>query len=317
MKILSCIPKSIAEPNALDQSRLGFWVEPKNLSEANNIPHGIAIFGFADDTGIKNVGGRVGAALAPDEIRKHLYKFTLGKPKIAVYDFGNLSPAPSLKQTLEQGAEILDKLHSSGHTVISLGGGHDFGFAQSLGFLKSSRKNKSSIINIDAHLDLRKAHPEITSGSPWYLLNESEIFKKSKSKIIEFGVQPHCNAESLVTYAKKNKVEMHWLEDIRAKKLTAEKTFHSLIKKQVKFDQILVSLDIDSIQWQFAPGCSAPQVSGFTAEEALNFCYLSGKQKKVKSFGIFEVSPPLDLAGKTSTLAAHCIISFLRGKGGF
>jgi formiminoglutamase len=316
MKILSSIPKSIAEPGAIDKSRFGFWVEPKNLSEANTTSHGIAIIGFADDTGIKNVGGRIGAALAPEEIRKRLYKFTLGKPKIPVYDFGTLSAANSLKKTLQEATEFVRQLHSAGHTVITLGGGHDFGFPQALGLLKSTQKNKSAIINIDAHLDLRKAHPEINSGSPWYLLNENEVFKKSKSKILEFGIQPHCNAESLVDYAKQNKIEIHWLEEIRAKKQGAVATFSALIGKQVKLNQILVSLDIDSIQWQSAPGCSAPQVSGFSAEEALKFSFLSGKQKKVKSFGIFEVSPPLDPDGRTSTLAAHCIISFLRGRGG-
>ncbi len=314
MKILSYNSKSIAETGALDDSRLGFWVADKKVEEAQSLSHGIAIFGFADDTGIKNVGGRVGAAKGPEEIRKRLYKFTLGKPKLPVYDFGDLQPGSSIEETLRLAAEFVNQIHKAGHIAVPLGGGHDFGFPQALGLL-SSTNSSTTIVNVDAHLDVRPTHQTISSGSPWYLLNEHPLFKKTKSKIIEFGIQPHCNAKCLQDYAKKHKFAIYWLADLRNQKSNIARKLEGIFQKQVKQKSILVSFDIDSVQWQFAPGCSAPQVSGFSQQEALEIAFLSGKQKKVKSFGIFEVSPPLDSDGRTATLAAHCIIEFLRGKG--
>lgn len=314
MKILSYTPKMIAEPGALDDSRLGFWVEQKNIDEIHRLPHGIAIFGFADDTGVQNVGGRIGAAKGPEEIRKRLYKFTTGRTKIPIYDLGDLQKSNTLEETLGEATQLVKQVHAGGHIAVSMGGGHDFGFPQALGCLEALQKT-CAIFNLDAHLDLRPANPKITSGSPWYLLCEHALFSKTKSKLIEFGIQTHCNAESLVNYAKEKKVSIHWLDEIRKKKQKLEEQFHSLLTKESKKHPLVVSLDIDGVEWQFAPGCSAPQVAGFNQYEVMKMSYASGKTKNVKSFGIFETSPPLDSDGKTSTLAAHCIKEFLRGKG--
>jgi formiminoglutamase len=314
MKILSYNSKSLAETGALDDSRLGYWVADKKIEEAHSLSHGIAIFGFADDTGIKNVGGRIGAAKGPEEIRKRLYKFTLGKPNLPIYDFGDLQPAASIEETLRLAAEFVTQIHKAGHVAIPLGGGHDFGFPQALGLLQA-KKEAATVINIDAHLDVRPAHKIISSGSPWYLLNEHALFTKTKSKIVEFGIQEHCNAHCLQEYAQKHKFEIFWLPIIRKQKMTIPGQLEKILKKQVKQKDILISFDIDSVQWQFAPGCSAPQVSGFSQTEALEMALVAGKQKKVRSFGVFEVSPALDSDGRTATLAAHCISEFLRGKG--
>lgn len=314
MKILSYTPKLIAEPGALDDSRLGFWVEQKNLEDLDDLPHGIAIFGFADDTGVKNVGGRIGAAKGPEEIRKRLYKFTTGKTNSPVYDLGDLQSLSTIEETLAAATEFVRKVHAAGHIAIPLGGGHDFGFPQALGLLAATQKS-CSIINLDAHLDLRPTNPKITSGSPWFLLAEHALYAKTKSKLVEFGIQRHCNAETLVSYAKHKKIEIHWLDEIRKKKKSLHDQFQTLLLREVKKKSVIVSLDIDGVAWQFAPGCSAPQVEGFDASEVMKMSYTSGKNKSVKSFGIFETSPPLDLEGKTSTLAAHCIKEFLRGKG--
>ena len=129
----------------------------------------------------------------------------------------------------------------------------------------------------------------------------------------EFGVQPHCNAHSLVSYAKQNKFTIEWLGDIRSKRKPADQTFRQLLGSKSAKERLLISLDIDSVQISDAPGCSAPQTLGFSPEEVLKMSFLAGSISRVDSFGIFELSPPLDPDGRTALLAAHCIRNCMEG----
>jgi formiminoglutamase len=315
MKILPCNPKSLAGTANLDDSRLGNHVKPVELSQLADIAHGIAIVGFSDDTGIRNVGGRTGAAEGPSALRQKLYKFTTGAPSLPIYDLGDLLPLGSIEETHRAGALICRRLHETGHTPVVIGGGHDLGFPPALGLLEARAGKRIGFCNIDAHLDVRPATNGITSGSPWFLLREHPLFAKSKSRMEEFGLQRHCNASVLVEYATRHKFGLHWLSDIRKNRKPVAHQFADLLKKLSKDDSVLVSFDIDSVQWSDAPGCSAPQTVGFTAAEAIEMCERSGENKKVKSFGLFELSPALDPDGRTAALAAHCVNAFLRGRG--
>ena len=190
-----------------------------------------------------------------------------------------------------------------------MGGGHDLAFPEALGLMKSFPKKKIGFLNIDAHLDLRPTHNGITSGSPWYLVRENSHFDPIRSKIVEFGIQPHCNAHSLLLYAKEKKIEILWLKNLKK----AAAVFKRELGKLSQRDAIQVSLDIDSIKSSEAPGCSAPQTFGFSPDEIISMCEMSGMNKKVRSFGIYEVSPPLDHDGRTVSLAAQCLWAFIKG----
>ena len=310
MKILRSEPKNFCGEGALDDSRFGNHVKAAGLEQLGDLEHGFVIVGFDDDTGIRNVGGRTGAASGPEFLRQKLYKFTTGKPSAPVYDLGDLPPAATIASTHEAGARIVKRIHEAGHSAVVIGGGHDLGYPHALGFLQASGGKKVSFLNIDAHLDVRPVTHGITSGSPWFLLREHPLFQDTKSKIEEFGIQEHCNATVLVEYAARHKFGLHWLRDLPPGGRT--KAWKSLLRKS---GLSLVSLDIDSVQWSDAPGCSAPQTLGFTATEAVELCRLAGENPKVRSFGLFELSPPLDADGRTATLAAHCIKAYLEGKG--
>jgi formiminoglutamase len=314
MKILSVDPKAIAAPGQLDDSRLGNHVRGIGVEALEKVPTGIVLIGFADETGIRNVGGRVGAAAGPGAVRTKLYKFTTGAPSLPLYDLGDLQPAASIEETHVQGASLVQKALAAGHVPVVIGGGHDLGFPHAIGALRA-RPKRTAFINIDAHLDVRPTTSGITSGSPWYLLAENELFQKTRSRVEEFGLQEHCNAHVLVRYAEEKGFGLHWLPRLRAKGKDASTAFAALLKQSSKNDGILISLDIDSVNWSEAPGCSAPQTVGFTGAEVIRMAELSGATPRVRSFGLFELSPPLDRDGQTATLAAHCINGFLRGRG--
>ncbi len=312
MKISLSEPKSVNGASGIDDSRLGMHVTAISPVDLVPIEHGIVIVGISDETGIRNVGGRLGAKDAPAAARARLSKFSTGAPSVPVYDLGDLQPATTIEQTHVEAALLVRQICSAGHFPIVLGGGHDLGFPHALGALQSNPV-RHRFCNIDAHLDVRPASPQITSGSPWFLLNEHELFKKTKSRIEEFGIQPHCNAHALVSYAKKNKFGMHWLSSLREKKESADLQFARLLGTKTGKERLLVSLDIDSVHFPDAPGCSAPQTLGFSATEVIQMSFLSGQHPRVGSFGVFELSPALDPDGRTSLLVAHCINACLQG----
>ena len=60
----------------------------------------VAILGIADDRGVTNGGGRAGAALGPRELRRWLYKMTLGGEEelsnLRLFDLGDAGPGDGL-----------------------------------------------------------------------------------------------------------------------------------------------------------------------------------------------------------------------------
>jgi formiminoglutamase len=312
MKILPFDPKSASGSSGLDDSRLGSHARAINISELESREHGIVILGIADDTGIRNVGGRPGAKDGPAFARAKLYKFTTGAPGVPVYDAGDVLPGDRIEDTHEAAAKAVRAIMAAGHFPVVIGGGHDLGFPHALGVLGHT-ETKTRFCNIDAHLDVRPTTNGITSGSPWFLLREHPLFARTASVIEEFGIQPHCNAHILVAYARRHHFGLHWLADLRAKKKPADQSFAKLLGGPGGKERLLVSLDIDSVQFSDAPGCSAPQTLGFLPTEAIRMSSLAGAHPRVDSFGVFEFSPALDPDGRTALLVAHCINACIAG----
>lgn len=309
MKILQKIPKNFLTATMTNSSRLGDQVQEIHFKDLAKAPHGIVVFGIPDDSAIHNVGGRPGAKEAPSAIRTKLYRFTSKNFSFPIYDLGDLEIASRIEDTHSQAKEVLLEIHRAGHLPLVLGGGHDLVYPEAFGLIEATQQS-CGFLNIDAHLDLRDTKNGITSGSPWFLLLEQSAFAKQKCNLMEFGIQTHCNSPTLFQYAKQKKVEILYWEKIQKNPLLA---FKKALKKLAKQKNLLVSLDIDSVRSFEAPGCSAPQTFGFSSNDVSAFALHAGQHPKVRSFGIYEVSPPLDIDNRTTTLAAHCILAFLTG----
>lgn len=292
-----------------DSTRMGGQITAVSLDTIKQNPHGVVILGLADDQGVRNVGGRPGACQGPEAFRSKFYRFARNSLSFPLYDLGDLQPEDTIEATHEAAKEAIKLIHAAGHFPLLIGGGHDLAFPEAMALLEHERMKPLQFINLDAHLDLRNSYNGITSGSPWYLLAESLNFKNSRSKLLEIGIQTQCNSRELVEYAQKRKIEILWLHELRQKETSLEKLLAARLKSGIS----LVSLDIDGVRWSDAPGCSAPQNTGFTAEEAINMSFVAGKSKTVRSFGIYELCPPLDKDNQTAALVARCAYAFLEG----
>jgi formimidoylglutamase len=278
------------------------------------------IIGIPDHQGVLALRGRVGASHGPAHFRKAFTRLN-GRfnPLRYTVDEGDI---PGLGFSVERNHElaskfIAEKIQGRQKSII-VGGSHDHGFSHLNGifsFLKRTSRSRSrspriACINIDAHLDVRKPAPTISSGSPFYLALESHIL--DPKLFIEFGIQSHCNAEELWRY-----VEGKMVKVIPFKKLrngAAVRVFKNCVRSLSRqADAIVVSLDLDALSFAYAPGVSAPQAEGLTAMEVIEMLEFAGSMKKVISLGIFELNPEHDLEGQTSRLAATAAFHFLEG----
>lgn len=287
----------------------------------------IAIIGYPDDEGIKLNGGRVGAALAPKTIRQFLYKMTPSFESsdfsAKICDLGDLVPTtttpPDQLQTLGERHDIalnlVQNLYKKNVRVLSFGGGHDYGYADTAAFVsqyKAESKNnpnsaKPIILNFDAHLDVRPPTMGFNSGTPFYRLNEKY---KDQFHLIEIGTQPQCNSPQHYQWAKKQNIEVVSLSDIESFGWSYlwEKTELKSLNSSTKNRPIFVSFDIDGLTAAEAGGCSQAWATGLKTMDCLRFLKKLYSHSSVKGFGIYEVSPPLDRdfqTSKTAALLAH------------
>ncbi len=261
-----------------------------------------------------NVGGRLGASMGPPAFRKVFGRFKgQGQVLSSLLDLGDLSgfgPEVAKNHSIAS-AEIASAHQRTGLSVV-VGGGHDHGYSHLHGIRAALQSKKSKLklgcINIDAHLDVRKAEPVITSGSPFYLAIENKVI--DPSLMIEFGIQAHCNGPELWEYISKKKVSVVPFEKLRHGKAAA--VFSQTLKKlRSRCDAIVISLDIDAAAAAFAPGVSAPQAEGFSPSDVIEMMETAGTDKKVASLGIFELNPIFDLDDRTSRLAATAAYHFI------
>lgn len=269
-----------------------------------------SLVGVPDHQGVLNVGGRVGAAQGPRSFRK-IFGRLRGRDGVAesCVDSGDLEPiTQDVAENHRAASAFVRRSHSSAGLSVVIGGGHDHGFSHLAGIAAAMPKKKIACINIDAHLDVRKAEPVITSGSPFYLAIEQGVLHPSR--FVEFGIQPHCNGKELWDYVEKKKVQVVEFEKLRNGK--AGQAFAKALRAlAAKSDAIVVSLDLDAAASAFAPGVSAPQAEGFSGSDILEMMAIAGKTKKVVSLGIFELNPSHDIDDRTARLGATAAYHFI------
>ncbi len=295
--------------NDPDDTRLGDCVSAlnKNISE---IPADLCLWGYPDDEGIALNGGRTGAKEAPDKIRTYFYKMTPGftaRRNPILLDVGNIDLSLSLAKRHEAGASMAQAVTDLGLCGLGLGGGHDYGYADGAGFIRSilAKKQRPVVINFDAHLDVRPTTKGLNSGTPFFrLLSEFE----NDFDFFEVGLQSHCNSQVHWQWAKNQGAHLFTLDQVNQSGLLP--LLKNILSKHVG-QPLWVSLDIDAITSTEAPGCSQSWTTGLKTEELWeSFNWLSDSFSW-KNLSIFEVSPALDSDNRTSKLAAQFAHHFL------
>lgn len=271
----------------------------ENLSEND-----FALQGFAVDEGVRRNKGKVGAAEAPNFIRKNMANFPVTKSHFSLKDFGNVTCSDrNLEEAQQKLAENTRCILAKKAKSIVLGGGHEVMFAHYSGIRKAFPTAKIGIINIDAHFDNREIDLEIgaSSGTGFYQIAENETLNS-----LHIGIQKNSNTLKLFDYAHQN--NMKYI-------LADELFFENLPQIYEKINQFSDSVDIlylticmDVFNVAIAPGVSAQAYNGIFADSTfMHFYRHILKNKKLLALDIAEVNPSLDLQERTSRLAASLV----------
>ena len=271
----------------------------------------IVLMGIPQDIGVERNGGRKGASTAPFRIREFLGKLSINGIvglQHSIYDAGNIDcEGRTLENIREDHQAILHRILTMGAKVILLGGGHDIAFPNCREFVDAFEK--TGIINIDPHLDVRmKINDMAHSGTPF-----REMFEyKKPDTFVEFGTQKFTASTHHREYVIEQGGRIISYEHIRSLGHPA-KQFHDILKHMRREGLInYVTFDMDAVCSAFAPGVSAPATIGFTSNEIIEMAYWAGAES-VRMIDIVEVNPVYDIDDRTSRLAALMIASYISG----
>lgn len=252
----------------------------------------VGLIGFACDEGVKRNSGRIGAKEGPRAFRQALAKLPSTIPLLDVGDIvcedGDLESA---QQAL---GSVIGLLLNEGIFPLVIGGGHEVSWGHYLGIAEAKKNQHLSIVNFDAHYDLRPLlNGEGTSGTSFtQIANYSEKFDYTC-----IGIQQYGNTEALKQRAKELGVTTIYAEEV-------DQELRKLDEVISRSPSIFLTVDLDVFATPFAPGVSAPQALGLLPLQVVSALEKLASSKKLVSCEIAELNPTYDPDGRTAALAA-------------
>lgn len=277
----------------------------------------ICLVGYCCDEGIERNLGRTGAKHGPYDIRD---KFaSLPVPfcdKMQIYDAGNLSCEDgTMEEIQEQLAIAIEQMLDHHLFPIVLGGSHDLAYGHFNGIFnhlrKQSKKINIGIINFDAHFDIRPYDTQASSGTMFSQIADNCAKDEQEFNYLCLGIQTSGNTRSLF-----NKADSLGVKYVLASEFVESDpdTISAKIKAFINDnDYIYLTLCGDVFSSSSAPGVSAMQPFGLEPNHVLRYTKEILQTKKVISFDIAEVSPPLDEDKRTAILAANILYAVIDG----
>ncbi len=296
-------PDLIFRKNDANDIRLGEIV-PKGIYAESEV----VILGCPQDEGVLRNGGRVGAALAPEAIRRQFYKLTPFGISAKVFDLGDTFIKDSLEETHDLHTKIVEQVLRDGKKIIVLGGGNDISYADGCAMGNVFGSDKWLGINIDAHFDVRADQPR-NSGTPYrQLLEEKSI---TPENFYEIAFQPQANSPVYHKYLQNCGVNLTSLDEFYNSKFEAQ------IKNKISNAEAAIfwGFDADSVQSSDAPGTSAPSPTGLAAREFCDLAKFAGSLPQTKIIEFTEVNPNYDIDSRTAKLIAtamHTCLSTIK-----
>jgi formiminoglutamase len=311
-----------AEPSAdrarrPDDPRLGEVVEYWQGNAAALRPGRAVLLGFPQDEGVRRNHGRPGAALAPAEIRRYLYRLTpwdgvsgIDLTEQRPVDLGNMCITASLEDSQAALGQVIEVILRAGAIPVVLGGGHETAYGHYLGYLGA--ECRVGIINLDAHLDLRpcidgRGH----SGSSFRQALEHAAYPLPGEDYVCLGAQPGSVSRAHWQYAHSQRCVVRWADHVK----------HSFVKHFVsqrnrlakRGCQVYVSIDADVAWLGMVPGVSAPSPMGISGDRIVACARVAGRSPHVSSLDLVEINPLYDQDGQSARWAALVIWNFLIG----
>lgn len=264
------------------------------------------LVGCPQDIGVRRNKGRAGAAGAPPEIRRALYKFPAqgGLLDSKVFDLGDIIILDSLEDTHQRQRDIVRRLLQDQKKVIVLGGGNDISYPDVAALADSVEDILA--FNIDTHFDVRESEYR-HSGTPYRQLLEGQYVHAPQ--FYQMASKPIANSPAYEKYLREQGVHIYPLEELRRRGL--DDLFEEILSG-AKADAVFWGFDIDAVKSVDAPGVSAPYPIGLSAEEICRIAQIAGAERRTRIIEVSEVNPRYDVDGRTARLVAMMLLYYLR-----
>jgi arginase len=225
---------------------------------------------------------------------------------------------PQIKETCERIAELVAKAVDEGLVPLVLGGDHSVALGTLGGLARAS--GKGGVLWLDAHGDLNRPGTSPTGnvhGMPLAAALglggaafESEVYPLpalERSRLALFGVRSLDPAErELLAELDALVFTMSDLDRVGVQPAMREALEHVAGPGFVH-----VSLDLDVLDPEVAPGVGTPVRGGLSYREAHLALELVAESGLVHSFEVVEVNPILDRENQTAELAVELVASAL------
>ena len=282
--------------NDANDARLGELILNNKYDDSE-----IIILACPQDEGVRRNGGRIGAALAPDAIRRQFYKLTNFGIKAVVFDLGDTIIQPSLEETHDVHTRLVERILLDNKKLIILGGGNDISYADGAAMRKVFGGENWTALNVDAHFDVRTDFPR-NSGTPYRQLLDEKFLKPEN--FYEIAYQKHAASPVYYDYLKKSGANLISLEEFQISK---NKFLDSVPEKL----PIFWGFDVDAVRASDAPGVSASSPIGLTAEQFCSLASSAGNFAQTKIVEFTEVNPNFDIDNRTAKLTAIAMHRFV------
>lgn len=258
----------------------------------------IAIIGVNED---RNAPMNGGCALAPDYVRKYIYRLYQGPYKTRIADLGNIKPGEHVTDTYFAVKLVVSKLLELNIIPLIIGGSQDITYANYQAYEMLGQI--INIVSIDPRFDIGSRKGEaitnhnflstILTNKPNYLFNFTNI-----------GYQTFFVDQDAIDLMEKLYFDVYRLGYVRDNIEEVE----PLVR-----NADLLSFDVSSIRKADAPANSNASPMGFYGEEACRIVRYAGLSDKLSSIGFYETNPAYDNAEQTAHLLAQMIWYFIDG----
>ncbi|MCS5478940.1 formimidoylglutamase [Corynebacterium sp. YIM 101645] len=261
---------------------------------------GVALLGFASEEGVRRNNGRLGAAEGPAAIRSALASLAVhdGIPR---YDAGTITVEG---EDLEGGHDALSdavaELSRAGHLVVVLGGGHETAYGTHRG-LREGLGAAPTIVNLDAHFDLRAAERP-SSGTPFRQLAELAGPEFSYAVL---GISRPNNTRALFDTAVELGVRVVTDEELMS--LSPAQAAEQALQAVAGHEHIHLSIDLDVLPADIAPGVSAPAAFGVDMPRIQAITRALAATGRLRLIDVVELNPRFDVDARTARAAARLI----------
>ena len=254
--------------------------------------YNVAIIGVKSELNSINKG----CALAPDAIRKQLYKLRGRFEKLRICDLGNIKKGNTPADMRFALRDIVAELNANKVIPIIIGGSQDLSVSIFDGLKENMHEVNVAII--DSKIDLQKEPDSFDSFS---FLNQL-IDDEKLNRLDLLGYQNYyCSNEQLMMLKERNffGTRLGALRDNVGQ------------SEPILRDCDFLSFDITAVRQSDAPGSGFPSPNGFLGEDACQLAHFAGCSDKIAAFGMFEVNPHVDNHNQTAALAAQISWHFI------